>query len=159
VKGSKRKNASKGVLFQMIGLVLVTHGALGREFRTALEHVVGPQPQLETVAVEDDIDRDVLLRKIRLAVSRVNDGDGVVLLTDLFGGTPSNLAIDAMNGAPIELISGINLPMLIALAKIRPKADLTEAVAEAKSSGRRYIRVASDILCRFPRKQGARTDH
>ena len=135
----------------MIGLVIVTHGSLGREFRTALEHVVGPQSQLETIAVEDDLDNKSLLGEIRLCVSRVNDGDGVVLLTDLFGGTPSNLAIAAMNGSPIELISGINLPMLICLATNRCSSSLSELVVEAKSSGRRYIHLASDMLCRFPR--------
>jgi mannose PTS system EIIA component len=135
----------------MIGLVIVTHGSLGREFRTALEHVVGPQTQLETIAVDDGLDKDVLLSKIRSCVKRVNSGDGVVLLTDLFGSTPSNLAVDAMNGAPIEMISGINLPLLISLASNRKTTDLAKLVSEAKSCGRRYIHVASDMLCRFPR--------
>jgi PTS system mannose-specific IIA component len=135
----------------MIGLVIVTHGALGREFRISLEHVVGPQTQLETIAVDDDLDKDVLLRKIRASVRRVDHGDGVVLLTELFGSTPSNLAIDAMNGSPIDLISGINLPMLISLATNRQHLSLVDVVNEAKSSGRRYIQVASDMLCRFPR--------
>ena len=135
----------------MIGLVIVTHGSLGREFRTALEHVVGPQTQFETIAVDDGLDKDVLLSKIRSCVKRVNSGDGVVLLTDLFGSTPSNLAVDAMNGAPIEMISGINLPMLISLASNRKTTDLAKLVSEAKSCGRRYIHVASDMLCRFPR--------
>ncbi len=137
----------------MIGLVIVTHGALGREFRIALEHVLGPQKQLETIAVDDDLDQDLLLRKIRQSVKHVNDGDGVVLLTDLFGGTPSNLAVDAMNGSPIELISGINLPMLISLATNRQNLKLADVVSEAKASGRRYIHVASDMLCRFPRSK------
>lgn len=135
----------------MIGLVIVTHGSLGREFRTALEHVVGPQTQFETIAVDDGLDKDVLLSKIRSCVKRVNSGDGVVLLTDLFGSTPSNLAVDAMNGAPIEMISGINLPLLISLASNRKTTDLAKLVSEAKSCGRRYIHVASDMLCRFPR--------
>ena len=134
----------------MIGLVIITHGSLGHEFRIALEHVVGPQAQLETIAVEDGLDKKDLLREIRNCVSRVDSGDGVVLLTDLFGGTPSNLAIDAMNGSPIELISGINLPMLICLASNRCTSSLSELVTEAKSSGRRYIHLASDMLCRFP---------
>ncbi len=137
----------------MIGLVIVTHGSLGREFRLALEHVVGPQSQLETIAVDDGFDREMLLHKIKKSVSRVNDGDGVVLLTDLFGSTPSNLALDAMNGSPLELISGINLPMLISLASNRKNFGLAELVHEAKSSGRRYIHVASDILCRYPRPE------
>ena len=135
----------------MIGLVIVTHGALGQEFKTALEHVVGPQAQLETIAVDDGLDKEALLSEIRHSVKQVDHGDGVVLLTDLFGSTPSNLAVDCMNGSPIELISGINLPMLISLATNRKKSDLADVVSEAKSSGRRYIHVASDILCRFPR--------
>ncbi|MCP4934192.1 MAG: PTS sugar transporter subunit IIA [bacterium] len=135
----------------MIGLVIVTHGALGREFHSALEHVVGPQTQLETIAVDDDLDHEILLRKIRSSVKQVNDGDGVILLTDLFGSTPSNLAIDAINGSPIEMISGINLPMLISLATNRQKLNLKDTVVEAKSCGRRYIHVASDMLCQFPR--------
>lgn len=135
----------------MIGLVIVTHGSLGREFQISLEHIVGPQTQLETIAVEDDLDKDTLLEKIRLSVKQVNEGDGVILLTDLFGSTPSNLAIDAMNGSPIELISGLNLPMLICLATNRKNKNLAELVSDAKSSGRRYIHVASDMLCRFPR--------
>ena len=93
----------------------------------------------------------VCLSEIRRCVSLVNDGDGVVLLTDLFGGTPSNLAVAAMNGSPIELISGINLPMLICLATNRCSSSLNELVVEAKSSGRRYIHLASDMLCRLPR--------
>lgn len=147
----------KQVRLQMIGLVIVTHGALGREFRIALEHVVGPQDQFETVAVDDDIDRETTVRKIRSAVKRVDSGEGVVLLTDIFGGTPSNLAIDALNGSPIELISGVNLPMLITLANVRRKSGLAAAVEEAKNSGRRYIHAASDVLCRYPRRQIA--DH
>lgn len=135
----------------MIGLVIITHGSLGREFRSALEHVVGPQTQLETIAVDDDLDKDMLLSKIRSCVKQVNHGDGVILLTDLFGSTPSNLAVDAMNGSPVELISGINLPMLISLATNRKTTELAQLVSEAKSCGRRYIHVASDILCRFPR--------
>lgn len=135
----------------MIGLVIVTHGALGREFRRALEHVVGPQTQFETIAVDEDFDKDELLSGIRASIRRVNHGDGVVLLTDLFGSTPSNLAVDAMNGSRIELISGINLPMLISLASNRQNSDMAHLVSEAKSCGRRYIHVASDMMCRFPR--------
>ena len=135
----------------MIGLVIITHGSLGREFRSALEHVVGPQTQLETIAVDDDLDKDMLLSKIRSCVKQVNHGDGVILLTDLFGSTPSNLAVDAMNGSPVELISGINLPMLISLATNRQTSDLAHLVSKAKYCGRRYIHVASDMLCRFPR--------
>jgi PTS system mannose-specific IIA component len=97
----------------MIGLVLVTHGRLACEFRAALEHVVGPQKQLEAVTIGPDDDMEERRREIVEAVARVESGDGVVVLTDMFGGTPSNLAISVMEGSAIEVVAGINLPMLI----------------------------------------------
>ena len=100
----------------MIGMVLVTHGQLANGFRAALEHVVGPQTQFETIAIGPDDDMEQRRSDILSAASRVQDGSGVVLLTDMFGGTPSNLAISAMEGGRIEVICGINLPMLIKLA-------------------------------------------
>src|SRR5215213_9865707 len=119
----------------MIGMVLVTHGQLATEFRAALEHVVGPQAQLETIAIGPDDDMDSRRGDIMAAVKKVNSGDGVVLLTDMFGGTPSNLAISCMNGAKVEVVAGINLPMLIKLARVREDADLGEAVAQAQDAG------------------------
>ena len=130
----------------MIGMVLVTHGQLANEFRAALEHVVGPQSQLETIAIGPEDDMDSRRNDIMAAVRHVNSGDGVVLLTDMFGGTPSNLAISCMNGAKVEVVAGINLPMLIKLARVRDDADLTEAVAQAQDAGRKYINVASRVL-------------
>ncbi|MBN9062695.1 MAG: PTS fructose transporter subunit IIA [Rhizobiales bacterium 65-9] len=130
----------------MIGMVLVTHGQLATEFRAALEHVVGPQTQLETIAIGPEDDMDSRRGDIMAAVKRVNTGDGVVLLTDMFGGTPSNLAISCMNGAKVEVVAGINLPMLIKLARVREDADLAEAVAQAQDAGRKYINVASRVL-------------
>ncbi|MET0606445.1 MAG: PTS sugar transporter subunit IIA [Beijerinckiaceae bacterium] len=130
----------------MIGMVLVTHGRLATEFRAALEHVVGPQSQLETIAIGPDDDMDSRRNDIMAAVKSVNSGDGVVLLTDMFGGTPSNLAISCMNGAKVEVVAGINLPMLIKLARVREDADLSEAVAQAQDAGKKYINIASRVL-------------
>jgi len=130
----------------MIGMVLVTHGELATQFRAALEHVVGPQKQVATISIgpEDDIERrrgDIID-----AVSEVDSGAGVVLLTDMFGGTPSNLAISVMNGAHVEVVAGINLPMLIKLASVRDAASLEQAVIQAQDAGRKYIYVASRVL-------------
>ncbi len=130
----------------MIGMVLVTHGELATQFRAALEHVVGPQKQVATISIgpEDDIERR--RSEIIEAVSAVDTGAGVVLLTDMFGGTPSNLAISVMNGAHVEVVAGINLPMLIKLASVRDAASLEQAVIQAQDAGRKYIYVASRVL-------------
>ncbi len=130
----------------MIGMVLVTHGELATQFRAALEHVVGPQQQVATISIgpEDDIERR--RSDIIDAVSEVDTGAGVVLLTDMFGGTPSNLAISVMNGAHVEVVAGINLPMLIKLASVRDAASLEQAVIQAQDAGRKYIYVASRVL-------------
>jgi PTS system mannose-specific IIA component len=127
-------------------MVLVTHGQLASGFRAALEHVVGPQQQFETVAIGPEDDMEQRRGDILNAVSRVQDGGGVVLLTDMFGGTPSNLAISVMDGGRVEVICGINLPMLIKLASVRETADLEQAVGEARDAGRKYITVASKVL-------------
>ncbi|GGE29977.1 PTS fructose transporter subunit IIA [Agaricicola taiwanensis] len=130
----------------MIGLVLVTHGNLAREFRAALEHVVGPQSQLETITIGPEDDMESRRQDIMAAVATADSGDGVVVLTDMFGGTPSNLAISCMGGRTVEVIAGINLPMLIKLASVRDDVSLTEAVAQAQDAGRKYINVASRVL-------------
>jgi mannose PTS system EIIA component len=130
----------------MIGMVLVTHGRLAEEFRAALEHVVGPQKQVETVTIGPEDDMDQRRRDIVEAVSRVDSGQGVVVLTDMFGGTPSNLAISVMNGGHTEVVAGINLPMLIKLASVRGECDLEKAVVQAQDAGRKYINVASRVL-------------
>ncbi|MGV6871082.1 PTS sugar transporter subunit IIA [Pseudochelatococcus sp. B33] len=130
----------------MIGLVLVTHGCLATEFRAALEHVVGPQAQLETVTIGPEDDMDGCRQDILQAVCRADAGDGVVVLTDMFGGTPSNLAISCMNGSKVEVIAGMNLPLLIKLASVREDHTLDEAVLEAQEAGRKYINVASHVL-------------
>ena len=130
----------------MIGMVLVTHGHLATEFRAALEHVVGAQSQIETVSIGPDDDMEQRRREIVSAVRQVESGAGVVLLTDMFGGTPSNLAISVMNGANVEVVAGINLPMLIKLASVRDHMSLEQAVVQAQDAGRKYINVASRVL-------------
>ena len=130
----------------MIGLVLVTHGQLAEEFRHAVEHVVGPQQNFETVAIGADDDMEQRRRDIVDAVARADTGSGVIILTDMFGGTPSNLAISVMESGKIEVIAGMNLPMLIKLSSVRGEATLTEAVNAAKEAGRKYISVASQVL-------------
>ena len=130
----------------MIGLVLVTHGHLAQELVRALEHVVGAQKQVTAISIGPEDDMEERRREILNAVSDVDKGDGVVLLTDMFGGTPSNLAISIMDKAKVEVIAGVNLPMLIKLASVRRGTPLAEAVAEAQDAGRRYINVASRVL-------------
>ena len=130
----------------MIGMVIVTHGGLAREFRATLEHVVGPQKQIETVSIGPDDDAEQRRREILEAVKRVDTGSGVVVLTDMFGGTPSNLAISVIDEAAVEVIAGVNLPLLIKLASLRDTTPLPKAVDLAKEAGRKYISVASQVL-------------
>ena len=130
----------------MIGLVIVTHGGLAGEFRAALEHVVGAQTQLETIQIGPEDDMETRRADILAAVRRVDSGKGVIVLTDMFGGTPSNLAISVMNEANVEVIAGVNLPMLVKLASVRADKELKKAVDLAKESGRKYISVASQVL-------------
>jgi PTS system mannose-specific IIA component len=130
----------------MIGLVLVTHGRLAEEFVAATEHVVGPQSNIRAISIGPDDDMEQRRKDILDAVDAVDDGNGVILLTDMFGGTPSNLAISVMDKAKVEVIAGMNLPMLIKLASVRPHDDLQQAVACAQESGRKYINVASQLL-------------
>ena len=124
----------------------MTHGHLATEFRAALEHVVGPQKQIATVSIGADDDMEQRRRDILDSIREVDAGDGVVVLTDMFGGTPSNLAISVMNGGHIEVVAGINLPMLIKLASVRDLASLDQAVIQAQEAGRKYIYVASRVL-------------
>ncbi|WP_424984009.1 PTS sugar transporter subunit IIA [Maritalea sp. S77] len=130
----------------MIGMVLVTHGALADEFKSALEHVVGPQEQCAAVCIGPDDDMEVRRQDILTAVHDVDTGQGVVILTDMFGGTPSNLAISVMENREVEVIAGVNLPMLVKLARVRPELDMKTAVHEAQEAGRKYINVANDVL-------------
>jgi len=130
----------------MIGLVLVTHGHLADEFIAAVEHVVGPQTAIQSVCIGADDDMDQRRQDIVDAVAEVDTGNGVIVLTDMFGGTPSNLAISIMDQANIEVIAGINLPMLIKLATVREGDDLQKSVVKAQEAGRKYINVASTLL-------------
>jgi PTS system mannose-specific IIA component len=130
----------------MIGLVLVTHGRLAEEFRSALEHVVGPQTQLATVSIGADDDLEGRRSDIMAAVTEVDSGDGVVILTDMFGGTPSNLAISLLESGRVEVLAGVNLPMLVKLARIRDDSSLVDAVVKGQEAGRKYINIASQIL-------------
>ena len=130
----------------MIGLVLVTHGRLAEEFVAATEHVVGRQLNTRAVCIGADDDMEVRRKDILAAISEVDDGHGVILLTDMFGGTPSNLAISVMDQARVEVVAGMNLPMLIKLASVRGENNLSEAVALAQEAGRKYINVASSLL-------------
>lgn len=130
----------------MIGMVLVTHGRLAAEFIAALEHVVGPQKNIRAVSIGPDDDMEHRRKDILDGIAKVDDGDGVVLLTDMFGGTPSNLAISVMEKANVEVVAGINLPMLIKLAGLREDTSLEVAVTAAQEAGRKYINVASALL-------------
>ncbi|MEP4377828.1 MAG: PTS sugar transporter subunit IIA [Alphaproteobacteria bacterium] len=138
----------------MIGLVLVTHGRLAAEFAAALEHVVGPQEQIEAVCIDADDDMEQRRKDIVDAATRVARGMGVVILTDMFGGTPSNLAISVMDskidGGPVEVIAGLNLPMLIKLAQARDDLEFPALVEAAQTAGRKYISVASALLSTKP---------
>src|ERR1700709_1068142 len=130
----------------MIGMVLVTHGRLADEFKAALEHVVGPQKQIEAVTIGAEDDSDLCRSDIIEAVNRVDSGEGVAILTDMFGGTPSNLAISCMSRPKVEVLAGINLPMLVKLAKVREECPLQEAVHAARGGGRKYVTIASRVL-------------
>ncbi|MEQ8823239.1 MAG: PTS sugar transporter subunit IIA [Filomicrobium sp.] len=130
----------------MIGLVIVAHGRLADEFKAALEHIVGPQRQLATVSIAPDDDMVDRRQKILDAISETDIGKGTILLTDMFGGTPSNLAISVMDETNVEVLAGINLPVLVKLASIRMESSLKECVAESAEAGRKYIKVASQQL-------------
>ena len=131
---------------EMIGLVLVTHGRLAEEFVTAMVHVVGPQERVSTISIGPDDDMEERRADIAAAIAAVDIGRGVIVLTDLFGGTPSNLAISLMERGRVEVIAGMNLPMLIRLGSARKSMKVVEAVAAAREAGRKYISVASEVL-------------
>ena len=130
----------------MIGLVIVTHGRLAEEFIHAMEHVVGKQAQIEAISIGPDDRMDSRRNDIAAAVARVEAGEGVIILTDMFGGTPSNLAISLLQEGKIEVVAGLNLPMLVKLARIRVDSNLHKAAAAAQDAGRKYINIASQVL-------------
>ena len=130
----------------MIGMILVTHGRLAEELRSAMEHVVGAQRSVETVCIGPEDDMENRRAEIEACIKRCDCGDGVVLLTDMFGGTPSNLAISVMSRPNVEVLAGINLPMLVKLAKVREERSLPDAIAMAQEAGRKYVTIASRVL-------------
>jgi PTS system mannose-specific IIA component len=130
----------------MIGIVLVTHGRLAAEFRAAVEHIVGSQDSIATVAIGPEDDIEMRRRDVTEAIAGVDRGDGVIVLTDMFGGTPCNLAISVMEAGRVEVIAGVNLPMLVQLVRVRGETSLADAVAAAADAGRKYISVASQVL-------------
>ena len=130
----------------MIGLVLVTHGNLANEFVSAMQHVVGKQDNIATVCIGPEDDMEFRRSEIIKKVEDVNSGKGVVVLTDMFGGTPSNLAISIMDKAKVEIIAGVNLPMLIKIASLRKEKDLKDTVEGAQEAGKKYINIASQLL-------------
>ncbi len=130
----------------MIGLVLVTHGRLAEEFLAAMQHIVGPQDYVETVCIGPDDDMETRRDEIMHKVQQADSGKGVVVLTDMFGGTPSNLAISIMDKANVEIIAGVNLPMLIKLAALRKDCGLKDVVIGAQDAGKKYINIASQLL-------------
>jgi PTS system mannose-specific IIA component len=155
---ASRRGGEESSTTAMIGLVIVTHGGLAREFRAALEHVVSPQTQLETISIAPEDDVEARRQEILAAVHRVDTGAGVVLLTDMFGGTPCNLAISLLDEANVEVIAGVNLPMLVKLTSVRGEVPLARAVDFAKEAGRKYISVASEVLS-GERSQRPEADH
>lgn len=130
----------------MIGIVIVTHGKLAEAFVSVTEHVVGKQAQMIAIGIEPEDDAELAREKIVNAIAEVNTGQGVVILTDMFGGTPSNLAISVMKTDGVEVIAGVNLPMTIKLASVRGKVSLEDAVNQAQEAARKYINVAGNLL-------------
>lgn len=130
----------------MIGLVLVTHGALADEFKLAMEHVVGPQDNIETIAIGPEDNAESRRDDILAAIDRADTGGGVIILTDMFGGTPSNLAISVMQNRNVEVIAGVNLPMLVKLGRVRADMPIADAVNIAQEAGKKYITVANSLL-------------
>ena len=130
----------------MIGLVIVTHGQLAQAFVEALEHVVGPRENIRAICIYPQDNIDLHRENILKAAEEVDRGQGVILLTDLFGGTPSNLAISALGVKPVDVIAGINLPMLVRLARLPEGTSLKDAVAQGLEAGTKYIHAASTLL-------------
>lgn len=130
----------------MIGLVIVTHGHLADEFFAVMEHVVGKQQHVATVCIEPNDNMEQRRDDIITAIDTVNKGQGVIVITDMFGGTPSNLAISVMEQRPIEVLAGANIPMLVKLASVRDKMSLKDAVEQGRDAGQKYINVASQLL-------------
>jgi PTS system mannose-specific IIA component len=137
----------------MIGIIIITHGNLAKEFILALEHIIGPQKNIKPFSINPDDDIEESRKRLINDVKAIDEGQGVAIFTDMFGGTPSNLAISLLKESKIEVVAGINLPMLIKFAKIRETAKLKDAILQAQESGRTYINVASELLANKERKR------
>ena len=134
----------------MIGIVVVAHGKLAEAFVAVTEHVVGKQTQIKAIGIEPEDNAEQARERIVQAIKDVDTGSGVVILTDMFGGTPSNLAISVMKGEGLDVIAGVNLPMMIKLASVRGKVPLEDAVNQAQDAARKYINVAGNLLANKP---------
>ena len=130
----------------MIGVVLVTHSRLAIELIAALEHIVGPQENVAAVCIGPKDNMEERRGEILKRIEDVNQGTGVIILTDMFGGTPSNLAISILSKANVEVVAGVNLPMLVRLSSIRDHVPLSEAAESSQEAGKKYINIASQIL-------------
>jgi len=131
----------------MFGIVLVSHGSIGEELLRALDHIVGPQPQAKSISIQPDDDVEQARHTVLSALAEVNTGDGVVLMTDMFGGTPSNLALSVMPKTNAVVLAGVNLPALVKLVSMREdNIPMLEAASEAAASGRKYIQLVTENL-------------
>ena len=130
----------------MVGLIIITHGNLALELKSAMEHIIGTQTNIEIFCIIPDDDIDIQKNNIQKTIKELNQGNGVIILTDMFGGTPSNLALNFLEPGVIEVISGVNLPMLVKIGQIRDNQNIIEVVQEGKRAAQKYISIASEIL-------------
>ena len=130
----------------MIGIIIVTHGNLALELKSAMEHILGIQKNIEIISIKPDDDLEIKKSALEESIRKVDEENGVIILTDMFGGTPSNLAISLLKIGKVEIISGVNLPMLIKLVGLRDSNDLQKVATESKESAQKYISIASEIL-------------
>ena len=130
----------------MIGLIIITHGNLALELKSAMEHIIGSQADIEIFCINPDDDIDIQKNNIQNTIKEINKGNGIIMLTDMFGGTPSNLALGFLEPGKIEVLSGVNLPMLIKIGQLRDNTNLLEVVKEGKIAAQKYISIASEIL-------------
>ena len=130
----------------MIGLIIITHGNLALELKSAMEHIIGSQADIEIFCINPDDDIDIQKNNIQNTIKEINKGNGIIMLTDMFGGTPSNLALGFLEPGKIEVLSGVNLPMLIKIGQLRDNTNLLEVVKEGKTAAQKYISIASEIL-------------
>ena len=137
----------------MIGLIIITHGNLALELKSAMEHIIGSQADIEIFCINPDDDIDIQKNNIQNTIKEINKGNGIIMLTDMFGGTPSNLALGFLEPGKIEVLSGVNLPMLIKIGQLRDNTNLLEVVKEGKIAAQKYISIASEILSENDKNQ------